>query len=84
MLESNSRHVFKFFDETFYNTLVIVSHNISIVVALVHWMNGYDYLRWARDAKIRSGFGVTLCIPVILLQRRQSNKISSVKRKDTM
>jgi len=49
MLESNSRHMFKFFDETFCNALVIVtaSHNISIVVALVHWINGYDYLRWA-------------------------------------
>ena len=58
MLESNSGHMFfKFFDETFYNTLVIVTacHNIPIVVALVHWINGYDHRRWAQDAKIRSG-----------------------------
>jgi len=47
--------MFKFFDETFYNTLVIViaSHRIPVVVALVHWINGYDYRRWAQDAKIR-------------------------------
>jgi len=79
MLASSSRHV-KFFDETFYNTLVIViaSHNTSAVVALVHWIIEYNYLRWAQDAKIRSGLSVTLCIPVILLQRRQCNKISSM------